>query len=136
MNAPRTLEQLLDVVRALVLLQGAILVAATIEALIWGSAFGGGAATAVPSAAAAAALLVARANVGNERRWARRVLFVVEGALIATIAIDGALALLITRALPPATALVTRLLIPLAVIALLRRARAAAAAAPLAAAAA
>lgn len=114
-------DDLLDVARVLLLLQGTILLATTIEALIWGAAFGAGGAPAFISAAAAVALLVARARLRADRRWTRRTVYVVEAVILLTLVVDTALALLVTRGTPPAVAVLTRLVLPVAVIALIRR---------------
>lgn len=117
----RHADELLDVVRVLLLLQGSILIATTVEAGIWGAAFRTGLAPAIFSGLVALALLVARARLAPDRRTARRVVFIVEGVLVATLLIDTALALLIRGAVPPIVAILTRLAIPLAVVVLLRR---------------
>jgi hypothetical protein len=114
-------DDLLDVARVLLLLQGAILLATTIEALIWGVAFGAAGFSVLLSAVAAMALLIARARVRPDRRGVRRIVYVVEGVVLVTLAVDTTLALLVTRGTPPALAIITRLVIPVAVIALLRR---------------
>lgn len=117
----RPRDDLLDVLRVLLLLQGSILVVATVEAAIFGAAFGNGGASVLLSAAAATAILVARARMRADRRWPRRLVYIVEGITLVTLAIDTVLALAITRALPPALALLTRLVLPVVVVALLGR---------------
>jgi len=110
-----------DVLSVVLLLQGAILVATAIEAFVWGLAFpGAGGAPFLLSALAAGAILVARARLRPERRWSRRAIFIVESVILVSIGIDAALAVSITHAFPPAVAIITRLVIPVAVIALLR----------------
>jgi hypothetical protein len=122
MESARRAEELLDVVRVLLLVQGAILLATTIEALIWSIAFpGASGVTLVLTAATAAALLVSRARLRVGSRRGRRTLYVVESALVVTVAIDTALAIGITDSLPPPVALLTRFVLPLTVITLLRR---------------
>jgi len=123
MDLPRRpADDLLEVVRVLLLLQGSILVATTIEALIWGVAFAGAAgSSAVMSAAAATAVLLARARLRADRRWTHRLVYIVEGITLATLVIDTILAIAIARTLPPAVALLTRLLLPISVVVLLRR---------------
>jgi hypothetical protein len=117
----RPADDLLEIARVLLLVQGSILLATTVEALIWGMAFAAAAGPSfVLSAAAASALLVARARLRADRRWSRRVVYVVEGVILITLAVDTGLAALITHASPPAVAILTRLLIPAAVVALLR----------------
>lgn len=121
-NSRRTSRDLLEVARVLLLLQGAVLLATTVEALIWGIAFaGGGGLPFLVSGAAAAVIVVARARLRPDRRWSRRLVYVVEGFTLATFAIDTVLAVALTGAVPPAVAILTRLVLPIGVIALLRR---------------
>lgn len=128
----RPADDLLDVVRALLLFQGAILIATTIEALIVGAALRTTGSPVLMSGVAAVAILVARTRLRADRRWPRRLVYVVEGLTLATIAIDTALAIALTRELPPLVALLTQLVLPISVITVLRRsARAAAAPIPL-----
>jgi hypothetical protein len=115
-------DDFLDLARVLLLLQGSILVATTIEAVIWGMAFAGAAATPVLlSGGAAVAILVARARLPADRRWARRLVYGVEGFTLAFLALDLALAIALTGTPPPAVALLTRFVLPVAVIFLLRQ---------------
>jgi hypothetical protein len=115
-------EDLLDVARVLLLVQSAILVATTIEALVWGGVFTGAAGVPVfTSGAAALLLLVARARLRADRRWTRRIVYGVETATLAFLAIDAVIAMALTRALPPMVALLTQLVLPLSVVLLLRR---------------
>jgi hypothetical protein len=118
----RPADDLLEVARVLLLLQGSILVATTIEALIWGFVFAGAAGTPVfMSGAAAATILVARVRLRADHRWTRRLVYAVEGLTLAVLAIDTILAIVLAGALPPAVALLTRLVLPMSVIVLLRR---------------
>ena len=115
-------DDLLDVVRALLLMQGAILIATTIEAVIWGVVFSG--APGVPalcSGAAAALVLAARLRLRPDRRLIRRLVYVVEVLILVTFAIDSALAIALAHALPPLAAMFTDGLLPLAVLLLLGR---------------
>lgn len=121
MQTPHTPADRLEIVRVLLLLQGAILVATTIEALIWNLAFAGGGAAAVISGTAAVVVLVARARLRPDRRGIRRLVYIVEGFLLAGLLLDTVLALVVTQALPPGVALLTRLVLPVVVISLLRR---------------
>lgn len=115
-------DDFLDVARVLLLLQGSILVATTIEAVIWGMAFAGAAATPLLlSGGAAVAILVARARLRADRLWTRRLVYGVEGFTLAFFALDLALAIALTGAPPPAVALLTRFVLPVAVIFLLRQ---------------
>jgi hypothetical protein len=117
---PRPADDLLDVARALLLLQGAILVATTIEALVWGAFFPGGGA-ALLSGVSAVVILVGRVRLGADRRWSRRLVYVVEGSTVAFFAVDIVLAAVLAQALPPVVALLTQLVLPISVAALLRR---------------
>lgn len=119
----RTNDDLLDVVRALLLLQGSILLVSTLEAAIFGAAFGGSGTSVVLSALAATLIFVARARLRPDRSWIRRFVYVIEGVTLVTLAIDTVLALAIARALPPVVVLLTRLALPVCVLALLRRAQ-------------
>jgi len=122
-SSRRPADELVEVVRVLLLLQGATLVASTIEALFWGLVFPGATgASVVLSGAAAVAVLVARARLRADRLGTRRIVYIVEGVTLATLVIDSALAFALAAALPPAVALLTRFVLSLAVIALLRRA--------------
>lgn len=118
----RPADDLLAVIRVLLLVQGAVLVATTIEALFWSLVFpGAGGTTVVLSGVAAVAILVARVRVRADRRGTRRAIYIVEGVVLATFVIDAALALVLTQAFPPAVAALTGFVLPLCVIALLRR---------------
>jgi hypothetical protein len=123
MDAIRTQsEELLEVARVLLLMQGAILIATTIEALIFGGVFAGAAGGPVfMSGAAAALILVTRARLRADRRWTRRIVYGVETVALLFLAIDAVLAIALTGALPPMVALLTQLVLPLSVIVLLRR---------------
>jgi hypothetical protein len=114
-------DDLLDVTRVLLLLQGSIQVATTIEALVWSFGFAGASGGILLSALAAVAILGARARLRADRRRPRRLLYVVEGLTLAFAAVDVALALVLTHSLPPVVALLTQVVLPIAVITLLRR---------------
>lgn len=115
-------DDLLDVVRALLLLQGAILVATTVEAVVWGTLFSGApGAPALMSAVAAGIVLIARLGVRPDRRRLRRLVYVVEGLILATFVIDAALAIALAHALPPLAAVVTDCVLPFSLVFLLRR---------------
>ena len=118
----RPADDFLDVARVLLLLQGSILVATTIEAVLWGMAFAGAAAAPfVLSAAAAVVILVARARIRGDRRWTRRLVYGVEGFTLAFFALDLVLAIALTGTPPPAVALLTRFALPVSVIFVLRQ---------------
>jgi len=119
-NRRRT-DDLLDIACVLLLLQGAVLVATTIEALIWSLIFPGAAGTPfLVSAAVAVLVLVAGARLRADRSWMRRILYVVETVILVNLIIDLALAVVVTGHVPPIVALLTRFVLPLAVIGLLR----------------
>lgn len=121
-TTPRSIAaQRSELLRVLLLLQGAILVVTTVEAAIYGAAFAG--APGVPfllSAGATAAVFLARARIDGQGRWPRGLLYLVEGSLIASIGMDTAFSLFVTHGAPPMIAALTRFVLPLAVIALLR----------------
>ena len=114
-------DDLLDVVRALLLLQGAILVATTIESAIWSGFFPAGRGAVLISGAAAVTIFFARARLRADRRWLRRIIYLFEGSILALFVVDIALAALLTHALPPVVAILTQLVLPVSVIAILRR---------------
>lgn len=111
--------------RALLLLQGAILVATTIESLFWGFVFPGAGGAALISGASAVVILVARTRLRADRRWARRFVYAVEVLLLVAMAIDIVLAIALIHALPPVVALLTQLVLPVSIVAILRRSAAA-----------
>lgn len=118
----RPADDFLDVAKVLLLLQGSILVATTIEAAIWGMAFAGAAAAPLLlSGGAAVATLVARARLRADRRWTGRLVYCVEGFTLAFLAVDLVLAIALTGTPPPAVALLTRFVLPVSVIFLLRQ---------------
>jgi len=118
----RPSDDLLDVARALLLFQGAILVATTIEALVWAVLFpGANASPALMSGASAVVILVGRVRLRADRRWARRLIYFVEGLILVTAAVNVAIGLVLAHALPPIVAIGTQVVLPVAAIALLRR---------------
>jgi hypothetical protein len=118
----RAADDLLDVARALLLLQGAILIATTIEALVWAVFFPGASGSpAVMSGVAAIVILIGRTRLRADRRWARRLVYLVEGVILVTAAVDTVIGLALADALPPMVALLTQVVLPIAVITLLRR---------------
>lgn len=113
---------LLEVVRVLLLLQGAILVANTVEAALFSVAFSGAVVPSViATAVAALAILIGRARLGHGGRRSRRGIYIVEGVIIAMLALDTTLALVLTHQSVPAMAVLTRFVLPVTVIALLGR---------------
>ena len=121
-TARRPADDLLEVAKVLLLLQGALLVATTIEALVWAVFFPGASGSpALMSGWAAIAILFARVRMRSDRRWSRKLVYFVEGLVLLTAAIDVAIGLALAHALPPIVALLTQIALPIAVIALLRR---------------
>ena len=120
-NDRRRTDDLLDVARAFLLLQGAILFATTIESAIWSGIFPAGRGAVLMSGAAAVTIFVARARLRADRRWLRRIIYLVEGSTLALFAVDLALAAVLTHALPPVVAILTQLVLPVSVIVILRR---------------
>ncbi len=118
----RPADDLVEVARALLLLQGSILIATTIEALVWAAIFPGASGSpAVMSGASAVVILVGRTRLRADRDWARRLVHLVEGLILLTAAVDVAIGLALAHALPPLVALLTQVALPIAVITLLRR---------------
>jgi hypothetical protein len=118
----RRADDFLDLARVLLLVQGWVLVATTIEAVIWGMAFAG--AASVPlllSGGAAAVILVARARLRADRRWVRRLVYGVEGFTLALLALDVALAMALTGTPPPAVAVLTRFALPVSILFVVRQ---------------
>jgi hypothetical protein len=56
-----------------------------------------------------------------DRTRSRRLVYLVEGLFLAFVAVDIALAMALTHALPPLVVLITQLVLPLSVTTLLRR---------------
>jgi len=123
-TARRPTDDLLDVVRALLLLQGAILVATTIESLFWGIVFASTGGPVVMSATSAVVILIARVRLRADRRWARRLVYAVEGLILLSATIDTAISLALAHALLPMVTLLTQIALPISVIVLLRGSRA------------
>ena len=118
----RPTDELLDVAQVLLLVQGAILVATTVEALIWTLVFPGAAGTPfLMSGVAAVLVLVASARVRAGRSWTRRIVYGVEMVILVNLVIDLVLAVVVTGHVPPIVALLSRFVLPLSVIALLRQ---------------
>jgi len=126
MQTPTSSTGILELARVLVLLQGAILVATTLEALLWASFFGPTAGPSIILSGGAATLTLAAAwalgrPAGLVKRLARRWTLIAETGVILLALVDLGLAVAIAGipfGLVPA---LTRLAIPSAVIVLLRR---------------
>jgi hypothetical protein len=118
----RPTDELLDVARVLLRVQSAVLVATTIEALIWNLVFPGAAGTPfLLTGVAAVLVLVAGARLRANRSRTRRIVYVVETVILVNLLIDLVLAVVITGHVPPIVALLTRFVLPLSVIALVRQ---------------
>jgi hypothetical protein len=132
MDTIRRSDQLLDLARVLLLFQGALLIATTIEALVWSAVFAGAtASSALFSGAAAAVIFVGRARLRADRRASRRLVHATEVVILVIQAIDIALSLALAHSFPPLVPLLTQVALPIAVIVVLRRwARAARSAVP------
>ena len=113
----------LGVARLLVLFQGALLLASTIEATVVMSAMGPGTLpNVVLSGAAGLATLLAAAGLSRGSRWARRWTIVAELGVLALVVVDVVVGLVLGGPdLTPMT-LVMRVAVPIAVVAILRRA--------------
>ena len=112
----------IDLVRVVLLLQGAILATAAVEAAFFSAVFGGASApSALLTGIAALVVFIARARLGPARRRGRRALYLVEGAILLSFGVDVILTLLIARTSVPPVAVVTQFAIPVAVIWLLGR---------------
>ena len=113
---------LLEVAALLVLLQGAVLVAGILESLVFAAFVGPGAiGTAILGALAAALTLWASAALRRGSRRARRLTLVAESVATVVAVLESMVALLIAGALLPPVALLTRVVVPVAVIVLVRR---------------
>ena len=122
MDKSRRHDDFLDVARVLLLVQASILLATTIEAMVWGLAFAGSAGLPLLlSAGAALVILVARARLRPDRRRTTRVVYSVEAFTLASFALDLALAIALTGTPPPVVAVLTRFVLPLSVVYLLRQ---------------
>jgi hypothetical protein len=113
----------LGTARLLITLQAAVLVTATIEALILGTILGGAQpATLGLTGGSAALALLAAWGLGRRARWARRLTILGEAFVLLTAALDLVLALILVHGLPPLATLLTEGVVPLAVLGLLREA--------------
>ena len=122
-RATRSLRpDLMEVAHILVLVQGAILVASTVEAVFF-LAFAGAAAGVSLALTAGAAVLTLATAAGLARgsRRARRWTLLAESGVLAFGLLDLVLALLMTGEAPPPVPLLAGLVVPAGVIAILRR---------------
>ena len=126
MQSPAAPHGILELARVLVLLQGAVLVATTLEALVWAGFFRPTAGPSIVLSGGSAALTLAAAwalgrPVGRLVRLARRWTLIAETGVIALALIDLGLAFAIAGAPFGLVPALTRLAIPIAVIVLLRQ---------------
>lgn len=113
---------LLDVLRVLLLLQAALYLVFAIEALVFAGFFGPSALGAVAlSLAVTLGLLIARARLDRLARRGRRLLAGFEGLLLAVAVLDAGLALLAAGQLLGLVPALTRGVLPIAIVLLLRR---------------
>jgi hypothetical protein len=89
---------------------------------VWATVFPGASGSpALISGASALVILVGRIRLQADRRRTRRLIYLVEGFILLTAAVDTVIALLLAGALPPMVALPTQVVLPISVITLLRR---------------
>jgi hypothetical protein len=117
-SARPVVEDRWEIARALVLVQGALAVMSTIETAVLGTG-----PVFVLSGLSAVVLFLLAAGVGRGSRRARWWLGWVEGACLLFALFDGTLAVFITRAPLAPVALLTRAVLPVAVLALLHQPR-------------
>lgn len=120
-RSSQRLPQLLDVLRAFVLLQGAMLLILALETIVMvalsGPAIAG---TFLLSAGASVLTFMTVKGLRKHRRWARRVTIFSEWGLIAFATLDMVLTLILAGSLPPLIPLMVGFMIPIAVLRLLR----------------
>lgn len=116
-------SELIGVLRVLLLLQGAVALLNTLEAMFWEAAAPTGALipTILLSGAVSVTLLALAAGVGRPWRRARRLILIVESFVLLFALLDLGLALAIAHAPLGLVAILTRLVLPIAVIKILRR---------------
>jgi hypothetical protein len=120
------ITELIDLLWAIVLIQGAMAVVLSITAVV-AFAFSGPA-VAVPAVltitATVATLLTAR-GLRHRRRWARRVTLFSEWGLLGLATLDAVLTLALAKTLPGLVSLIVGFVVPVVVLRLLRRTKAA-----------
>ena len=120
-SSPNRLPTRVDVARILLLIQAAIAVVSLLETAVVGAAGGPLGPATLLSAVFATGMLALVAGVGRRSRRARRIVIVVEWIVIAFAAIDLALAGILAHRSLELVPILTRLVLPLSVIRLLRR---------------
>lgn len=117
-------REVLDVVWAVLIIQGSITVLSALEAVVVGTATGLIYATwpgvALTAAGAWLALAAAR-GIRRQKPWARRVALLAEGLVLVTGIINVLLSVLLAGAMLDLVPSVTTIMAPIAVIVLLRR---------------
>lgn len=117
-------DGLVEIVRVLVLMQGAMLVASTIQAAFFASNFPqAGRGAVVLTGLATIATFAALWGLGRGAGWARRLTYAGEAFVLAGAIVDELLALGLSGAPLGLVATLTRVVVPVAVIVLLRRSR-------------
>ncbi len=124
MDTDRTPDRgsLVEVAVVLVIIQGAILVVGAIEAMVFASFVGpGGIASILLTVVAAGLTLGTACGLARHRRLARRWALVAETWVLLVAGLDTALSFAVVGTAPGPVLVLSRVVIPLAVIALLRR---------------
>jgi hypothetical protein len=112
----------IDLVRVVLLVQGAILATAAVEAAVFSAVFGGASSpSALLTGVAALVVFIARARLVPARRRSRRALYAVEILILLFFGVDVILTLMIARTTVPPLAVVTQFAMPVAVLWLLGR---------------
>ncbi len=115
-------SSLIEVVRILVLLQGAIALTSALEAAILGAAFAGPATLSLVLTAGGALLTLGMAAaLGRRARWSRRLVIWLEIGWVLAAVVDLALAVFLARRPLEPVAILSRLVLPLAIVYVLRR---------------
>jgi hypothetical protein len=115
---------LVEVVRVLLLLQGAFATLVVVELGLWigfSGMVGGLGVSLLLTAASAAAAFILAAALGRHARLARRLTFLIEGAILLLALVDLGLAVFIAHRSLDLVPTITRLVMPVVVIVVLRR---------------
>ncbi len=124
MDTHRTSDHgsLVEVAVVLVFIQGAILVVGAVEAMVFASFVGPGGIASILLAVVAAGLTLGTAwGLARHRRLARRWALVAETGVILVAGLDTALSFAIAGTGPGVVLVLSRIVIPIVVIGLLRR---------------
>ncbi len=113
---------LVEVAVVLILIQGAILVVGTVEALVFAPFVGPGGIASIALTAAAAIVTLATAwALRRHRRLARRWTLVAEAGVLVVASIDATLSFALAGTGPGLVLIMSRIVIPIVVVGLLRR---------------